>query len=398
MISDKVVKQETQTNESSKMGRTTVLRLVDRQAPSILRSLFYLILVCILVLAVDVMLLQYSKNSRSNQLFGYDNMGMPQRRSRPSLDSEEDSRSMRRPMRHKVKPDPRGPLPSLAVPINRAYFESSNVTCRKGYARTRLQNLYGDRFDPDIPLFVDSSFLDRPNAVNLPMPFGFRDAERTVLNILKHMPETEIPEDIPQDSCLRCVVQGNGGIASRTRLGEVIDNFDVVFRLNSAPTINHENDVGRKTTFRMAYPESAFRRPEQYDPGWTFVLMMFKPLDLVWLETIIRGRKMNSRDGFWKKIPLSVPKPTKDFRIFNPEILQDTASMMGMMGVRLCDEVAVAGFGYDPNKPGAALHYYDSLPMREIWKSWTHDIHHERGILRLLKQQGIITDLSGGIR
>ena len=66
------------------MGRT-VLRLVDRQAPSILRSLFYIILVCILVLAVDVMLLQYSKNSRSNQLFGYDNMGMPQRRSRPNL-------------------------------------------------------------------------------------------------------------------------------------------------------------------------------------------------------------------------------------------------------------------------------------------------------------------------
>lgn len=63
----------------------TIVRLVDRQAPSILRSLFYIILVCILVLAVDVMLLQYSRNSRSNQLFSYDNMGMPQRRSRPSL-------------------------------------------------------------------------------------------------------------------------------------------------------------------------------------------------------------------------------------------------------------------------------------------------------------------------
>lgn len=63
----------------------TIVRLVDRQAPSILRSLFYIILVCILVLAVDVMLLQYSRNSRSNQLFGYDNMGMSQRRSRPSL-------------------------------------------------------------------------------------------------------------------------------------------------------------------------------------------------------------------------------------------------------------------------------------------------------------------------
>ncbi|XP_054748285.2 CMP-N-acetylneuraminate-beta-1,4-galactoside alpha-2,3-sialyltransferase-like isoform X1 [Lytechinus pictus] len=401
------------------MGRT-MLRLLDRQAPSILRSLFYIILVCILVLAVDVMLLQYSKNSRSTNLFGYGDLGMPPRRSRP-LDSdelEEDFRSRRRPMRHKVKADQGGPLPSLAVPINRDYFESSNITCRKGYSRRKLQELYGDRFDAEIPLFVDSGFLDRPNAVNLPMPFGFRDAERAILNILKHMPKTEVPDDIPQDSCLRCVVQGNGGIATRTRIGAVINNFDIVFRLNSAPTIGHERDVGRKTTFRMAYPESAFRRPEQYDPGWTFVVMMFKPLDLVWLETIIRGRKMNSGDGFWKKIPLSVPKPTKDFRIFNPEILLDTAKMMGfkidegkankniptsgmlaiMMAVRLCDEVAVAGFGYDPNKPGAPLHYYDSLPMREIWRSWTHDIHHERGILRLFKQQGIILDLSGGIR
>ena len=69
-----------------------------------------------------------------------------------------------------------------------------------------------------------------------------------------------------------------------------------------------------------------------------------------------------------------------------------------MMALRLCDEVAVAGFGYDSKRPNSALHYYDSIAMREIWNSWTHDIHHETGILRLMKQQDVITDLNGGIR
>ncbi|XP_072169253.1 CMP-N-acetylneuraminate-beta-1,4-galactoside alpha-2,3-sialyltransferase-like [Diadema setosum] len=391
-------------------------RVVDHQAPSVVRGLFYLILVCILVLAADVMLLQYSRNQSASLLAAYNPGAKPRRR--PGLMDEDAGRSGKRPWRRKFRHDRRDPPPSVAVPIDREYYKSSNITCRPGYSRARFQNAYGERFDPEIPIFVDANFLDRENAMSLPVPFGFKDAESTVLNILQHMPDTGMPDSVPEKSCLRCVVQGNGGVAARTHLGDVINNFDVVFRLNSAPVVTHSHDVGNKTTFRMAYPESAFRQPDQYDSGWTFVVMVFKPLDLVWLETVIRGRQMNSGDGFWKKIPLSVPKPTKEFRIFNPEILRETALLMGfnlqggksdkniptsgmlaiMMALRVCDEVAVAGFGYNPDKPSAPLHYYDSLPMREIWRSWTHDIHHERVFLRLMKQQGIITDLTGGIR
>lgn len=36
------------------------------------------------------------------------------------------------------------------------------------------------------------------------------------------------------------------------------------------------------------------------------------------------------------------------------------------MALHNCDEVAVAGFGYDMNKPHAPLHYYESVKMSAI--------------------------------
>ena len=69
-----------------------------------------------------------------------------------------------------------------------------------------------------------------------------------------------------------------------------------------------------------------------------------------------------------------------------------------MLSLRLCDEVAVAGFGYDLSDPHAPIHYYDSQKMSEIKKSWTHNIDQEKDMLRKLVHQGVITDLTGGIR
>lgn len=36
------------------------------------------------------------------------------------------------------------------------------------------------------------------------------------------------------------------------------------------------------------------------------------------------------------------------------------------MALHNCDEVAVAGFGYDMNSPRAPLHYYEKLKMSAI--------------------------------
>jgi hypothetical protein len=49
----------------------------------------------------------------------------------------------------------------------------------------------------------------------------------------------------------RCAVVGNSGILRLYRLGEHIDQHDMVIRFNLAPTEGYSDIVGRKTTFRL---------------------------------------------------------------------------------------------------------------------------------------------------
>lgn len=40
------------------------------------------------------------------------------------------------------------------------------------------------------------------------------------------------------------------------------------------------------------------------------------------------------------------------------------------MALHGCDEVAVAGFGYDMSTPNAPLHYYETVRMAAIKEVW----------------------------
>lgn len=64
--------------------------------------------------------------------------------------------------------------------------------------------------------------------------------------------------------------------------------------MNDGPVIGYEEDVGRRTTFRLSYPESIFSDPIHYDPNTTVVLTVFKPRDLKWLWEILGGQKVVS--------------------------------------------------------------------------------------------------------
>ena len=50
--------------------------------------------------------------------------------------------------------------------------------------------------------------------------------------------------------------------------------------MNNGPVLGHEEEVGRRTTFRLFYPESVFSDPNHNDPNTTVILTAFKPLDL----------------------------------------------------------------------------------------------------------------------
>lgn len=73
-------------------------------------------------------------------------------------------------------------------------------------------------------------------------------------------------------------------------------------RMNNGPVLGHEEEVGRRTTFRLFYPESVFSDPNHSDPNTTVILTAFKPLDLKWLLELLTGGKIVSwqnRSVFW---------------------------------------------------------------------------------------------------
>lgn len=62
--------------------------------------------------------------------------------------------------------------------------------------------------------------------------------------------------------------------------------------MNNGPVVGYEEDVGRRTTFRLFYPESVFSDPIHYDPNTTAVLVVFKPHDLKWLWDLLSGQRL----------------------------------------------------------------------------------------------------------
>ncbi|XP_071606471.1 CMP-N-acetylneuraminate-beta-1,4-galactoside alpha-2,3-sialyltransferase isoform X16 [Heliangelus exortis] len=220
-------------------------------------------------------------------------------------------------------------------------------------------------------------------------------------------------------SCRRCIIVGNGGVLANKSLGLKIDDYDVVVRLNSAPVKGFEKDVGGKTTLRITYPEGAIQKMEQYEKDSLFVLAGFKWQDFKWLKYIVYKEKVSASDGFWKSVATRVPREPHDIRILNPYFIQEAAfSFIGLpfnnglmgrgniptlgsvaitMALHNCDEVAVAGFGYDMSSPNAPLHYYENIKMSAIKESWTHNIQREKEFLRKLVKARVITDLTSGI-
>uniref|UniRef100_A0A3P8VZD1 Lactosylceramide alpha-2,3-sialyltransferase n=1 Tax=Cynoglossus semilaevis TaxID=244447 RepID=A0A3P8VZD1_CYNSE len=268
------------------------------------------------------------------------------------------------------------------------------------------------------PMFLDRNFKQLGKVRNYLPPFGFKTQEKLIESILTTTKMYGLTEDMDSLSCKKCIIVGNGGILSNKSLGPRIDDYDVVIRLNEAPVKGYRKDVGTKTTLRITYPEGAMQRPENYEKDSLFVFSAFKPLDFKWLRQIVFQEKPSDK-GFWKSVPQSVPRQPTEMRILNPYFFQEAAFQFiglpfnnGIMGkgniptlgtvaitmaLHNCDEVAVAGFGYDMNTPHAPLHYYETVKMSTIKESWTHDISKEKEFLRKLVKANVITDLTNGI-
>ncbi|XP_015260639.1 PREDICTED: CMP-N-acetylneuraminate-beta-1,4-galactoside alpha-2,3-sialyltransferase [Cyprinodon variegatus] len=243
--------------------------------------------------------------------------------------------------------------------------------------------------------------------------------ERIIDSILTATKYYGLGKELDRVKCKRCIIVGNGGILYNKSLGSRIDEYDVVVRLNEAPVSGYKRDVGTKTTMRITYPEGAIQKPDSYEKDSLFVFSAFKPLDFKWLRQMVFKERLRGTEGFWKSVAQYVPRDPTEMRILNPYFIYEAAfhfiglpfnnGLMGKgniptlgtvaitMALHNCDEVAVAGFGYDMTSPHAPLHYYENVKMSAIKESWTHNISKEKEFLRKLVKANVITDLTKGI-
>ncbi|TNN75292.1 Lactosylceramide alpha-2,3-sialyltransferase [Liparis tanakae] len=224
------------------------------------------------------------------------------------------------------------------------------------------------------------------------------------LNDDNHHPEDlpGLPPSLREVNCRRCVVVGNGGVLHGSHLGSHIDQYDIIIRLNNAPVFGYEKDAGSHTTIRLIYPEAAPRAPNEYQNTTMVALVVFKSLDLDWLTSVITKQPLSfwSKIWFWREVVDDIPLRPENFRILHPEIIHKTGQVLQKYAQKpgnLCDQVSLAGFGYDLQHPEARLHYYETIRMDAIKAQVVHDVNAEKLFLRDLVAAGAVTDLTGAL-
>ncbi|XP_060028168.1 type 2 lactosamine alpha-2,3-sialyltransferase isoform X3 [Erinaceus europaeus] len=248
------------------------------------------------------------------------------------------------------------------------------------------------------------------------LPYGIRTSGEHFRMALSRLQSCDLFDESDNSvPCKKCVVVGNGGVLKNKSLGERIDSYDVIIRMNSGPVLGHEGDVGRRTTFRLFYPESVFSDPDHNDPNSTVILTAFKPLDLKWLWELLMGGKINT-NGFWKKPAVNLIYRPDQIRILDPFIIRTatydllhfpkvfppnqkpkhptTGIIAITLAFHICHEVHLAGFRYNFSDLQSPLHYYGNATMSLMNKNAYHNVSAEQLFLKDIIERNFVINLT----
>lgn len=299
--------------------------------------------------------------------------------------------------------------------IPRSYV---NAMCTPGDVASKAASIISN-YSRNHRVFLQlSDYFWVKNESIYPLPYGTKGSEELLMKFLALSNQYHVQQEIERLQCRRCVVVGNGHRLKNSSLGETINKYDVVIRLNNAPVYKYEKDVGSKTTMRFFYPESADFDPElDNNPDTLLVLVPFKPLDIQWMKIILNNEK-RVRKGFWKMPPLVWEVTPQNTRILNPYYMQVTATKIldrfiadqkpskkmkakpttGMLAItfalHFCDLVDIAGFGYPAlSNKKQPIHYYEKVTLKSMAESG-HNITLEAMAIRSLLQHQLIHNLT----
>ncbi|XP_069750523.1 CMP-N-acetylneuraminate-beta-galactosamide-alpha-2,3-sialyltransferase 4 [Narcine bancroftii] len=286
--------------------------------------------------------------------------------------------------------------------------EEKNCKINYSYSNSR-QVISNFTRNPELFLNLNNVFWKEKRTLIHELPYGIKGIEQAINRILAKI-HYDMPENVRRLACKRCIIIGNGYTMRNSSLGEMINNYDVVIRLNDAPVRGYEKDVGNKTTLRFFYPESAGLKPKvENNPNTLLVFLPFKQVDVRWLSAILYNEKRTSK-GFWKPPPLVWETNPTNIRILNPYYIHQAGTKLlniplkkqvhptsGFLAITValnyCDEVHVAGFGYPVAHQDTPIHYYDKITMKAMTNS-EHNITHEQLFLKKLVEAGAIKYLT----
>ncbi|CAH2320423.1 CMP-N-acetylneuraminate-beta-galactosamide-alpha-2,3-sialyltransferase 4 isoform X1 [Pelobates cultripes] len=273
-------------------------------------------------------------------------------------------------------------------------------------------------YSRDHPVFLQlSDYFWVKNQTVYGLPYGTNGSEYLLMTFLALTNSYHVPPEIERGrlACRRCVVVGSGYRLRNSSLGEVINKYDIVIRLNNAPVHKYEKDVGNKTTMRFFYPESAhFNQHLDNNPDTLMVLVPYKPMDIVWMKIILNDEK-RVRKGFWKMPPIIWEADLRNFRILNPYYMEVAGTKMlnpgqdskkrirvkpttGMLAItfalHFCDLVHIAGFGYPAStNKNQSIHYYNKATLKNMGVK-AHSINGEAEIIKKFIRHKLIQNLT----
>jgi hypothetical protein len=252
-------------------------------------------------------------------------------------------------------------------------LEFKDIDCLKAFT---------GEFEGDLAINRDRVLKDKQVAVTLPGKEKDPDGGYRVLVPNEEPLFSQFAKILPKKDEIgraffgTCAVVGSSGIVLNYDHGSDIDEHDMVFRFNSAPTRGFEKHVGSKTTYRITNTQNwGFHEPKTDES----ILIHFRA------KSAIKGLFWNSK----QKKPLKLYAFAPDFVEYVAQKVNFLATS-GLYGILLalqrCHSVSVYGFQVS-SQHGALYHYYDPCDVpANVERDDTEWI-----VIRELARNGFIT-------
>lgn len=186
-----------------------------------------------------------------------------------------------------------------------------------------------------------------------------------------------------------CAIIGNGGGLLLAPLGEQIDKHDAIFRFNGGPTFGFEENVGKRTTYRLDNSQHFLF----HEPGTHEIILQH-----------ITSRDMFNQMKEEAEIMVTAEASDLTVHIIDPmfhhyvmNVNRIGAPSNGFFGIVLssliCNQITLFGYQKDWRNQSIPYHYYDEI--EPILGQWDRDNREKVQLENTLAMINEIAEESG---